>query len=91
MIIIQVTYKVFIVFSPKEILLDPNAFLISTSLKKIRVLLRESLFFSISISPNVRIYLTIFMFYSVMLFFVKLVFCIKFMVSLLLIPLIMQR
>ena len=60
MIIIQVTYKVFIVFSPKEILLDPNAFLISTSLKKIRVLLRESLFFSISISPNVRIYLTIF-------------------------------
>ena len=89
MIIIQVTYKVFIVFSPKEILLDPNAFLIST--KKIRVLLRESLFFSISISPNVRIYLTIFMFYSVMLFLVKLVFCIKFMVSLLLIPLIMQR
>ena len=50
MIIIQVTYKVFIVFSPKEILLDPNAFLISTSLKKIKSLIAgKFIFFNFNI------------------------------------------
>ena len=34
LIIIQVNYKEFIVFSPEETLLDANTFLISTSSKK---------------------------------------------------------
>ena len=40
MIIIQVTNKVFIVFSPKKILLDTNTFSISTSLRWTGILLR---------------------------------------------------
>ena len=34
MIFIQLAYKVFLVFSPKEILLDTHIFSISTSFKK---------------------------------------------------------
>ena len=39
MIIMQVTNKVFVGFSPKEIFLDTNTFSISTSFLKIGVLL----------------------------------------------------
>ena len=54
MIIIQVTNKVFIVFLPKEILLDTNTFLTSTSSKKY-LLWCSTLFLSTSIFLNVKI------------------------------------
>ena len=41
----QVTNKVLTVFFTKKILLDTNTFSISTSFEKIRVLLRQNLYF----------------------------------------------
>ena len=78
MIIIQETDKVFIVFFKKEIFLDTNTVSISTSLRGTELLWHQNLFFSMSISRNVKISLPIFirenklfMFYNVPLVLVK--------------------
>ena len=89
MIFIQETYTVFLVFSPKKNLLDTSTFSISTRFKKF--------FFQFQIRQTVRFlyhfYISelIFTFYNDLLLSVKWVFCIKFVTSLLLIPLIPRR
>ena len=69
MIIIQVSNKVLMGFcSRKEILLDTNTFSISTSFLKNRTFIVVNFFFSISILPNVKFYLPIFIFYKFLCF-----------------------
>ena len=70
MIIIQVSNKVLMgFFSRKEFLLDTNTFSISTSLFKNRIFIAvKKFFFSISILPNAKIYLPIFVFQKFLCF-----------------------
>ena len=51
MVILQVINKVFVFFSPKEILLDTNTYSISTPFEKIRIFMRWA-FFNLNIAKR---------------------------------------
>ena len=83
--IMQVTNKVLLFFSPKEILLD-STFSISTSFLKNGHIMMVKIFFQFQYRQTLKFFY-LYLYVMKKFYFVKLAFSIKFMASFLLIPL----